>query len=65
MSVNTFEHNTNHICLLVKESPTIIHHNSAVISPSEYPSQVVPGGVRGGARGGARGVPGGVPGPTC
>ena len=43
MSLNTFEHNTNQICLLVKESPTIIHHNSAVISPSEYPSQVVLG----------------------
>ena len=38
MSRNTFEHNTNQICLLVQESPTIIHHNSAVISPSEGPS---------------------------
>ena len=38
MSVKTFEHNTNQIWLLVKERPTIIHHNSAVISPSEGPS---------------------------
>ena len=38
MIVNTFEHNTNQICLLLKETPTIIHHHSAVISPSEGPS---------------------------
>ena len=38
MSLNTCKHNTNQICLLLKDTPTIIHHHSAVVIPSETPS---------------------------
>ena len=38
MPLNTFNENTNQVCFFLKDTPTIIHPNPAVVSTNVAPT---------------------------